>query len=45
LRVPSAVVPLSHNFLLNPEHGALRGKLRLRLETPMRFDRRLLLDL
>jgi RES domain-containing protein len=45
LRVPSAVVPLSHNFLVNPEHRALRGKLRLRLETPMRFDRRLLLDL
>jgi len=45
LRVPSAVVPLAHNVLVNPEHRAVRGKLRLTLATRMRFDRRLLLDL
>jgi RES domain-containing protein len=41
LRVPSAVVPLSHNFLINPAHPAVHGKLRLRPVTPMKFDRRL----
>jgi RES domain-containing protein len=43
LRVPSAVVPLSYNFLVNPDHPSLRGRLRLRLDTPMRFDRRLVM--
>jgi RES domain-containing protein len=41
LCMPSAVVPLAHNYLLNPAHPALRGRLRLRVEGPMRFDRRL----
>jgi RES domain-containing protein len=45
LCVPSAVVPLSRNYLLNPAHPALQGKLRLHAVTPMRFDRRLLLTL
>jgi RES domain-containing protein len=42
LCVPSAVVPLAHNYLVNPAHPAVRGKLRLRAVAPMPFDRRLL---
>jgi RES domain-containing protein len=41
LAVPSAVVPRSCNYLLNPDHPAVKGRLRLRLEAPWRFDRRL----
>ncbi len=41
LSVPSAVCPVSRNFLLNPAHPALR-RLRLRVHTPVRFDKRLL---
>jgi RES domain-containing protein len=41
LCMPSAVVPLANNYLLNPAHPALHGRLRLRVEGPMRFDKRL----
>jgi RES domain-containing protein len=41
LCVPSAVVPVSHNYLVNPAHAAVHGRLRLHPVTPMRFDRRL----
>jgi RES domain-containing protein len=41
LCVPSAVCPVSRNYLLNPAHPALR-RLRLRVDSPVRFDRRLL---
>jgi RES domain-containing protein len=41
LSVPSAVCPVSRNFLLNPAHRTLR-RLRLRVDSPVRFDKRLL---
>lgn len=41
LAVPSAVVPVSCNYLLNPDHPKLKGRLRLRVDGPWRFDRRL----
>jgi RES domain-containing protein len=41
LAMPSAVVPVSFNYLLNPEHPKLAGRLRMRDEGPWRFDRRL----
>src|SRR5687768_6755903 len=41
LSVPSAVCPVSRNFLLNPAHPALR-RLRLRVHAAVRFDKRLL---
>ena len=41
LSVPSAVCPVSRNYLLNPAHPALR-RLRLRVDSPVRFDKRLL---
>ena len=41
LSVPSAVCPVSRNFLLDPAHPALRG-LRLRVHAAVRFDKRLL---
>ena len=41
LSVPSAVCPVSRNYLLNPAHPALR-RLRLRVHSPVRFDKRLL---
>jgi RES domain-containing protein len=41
LGVPSAVCPVSRNYLLNPAHPALH-RLRLRVVSPVRFDRRLL---
>jgi RES domain-containing protein len=41
LSVPSAVCPVSRNFLVNPAHPSL-GRLRLRVHAPVQFDRRLL---
>jgi RES domain-containing protein len=41
LAVPSAVVPMSFNYLLNPDHSKLKGRLRMRHEGPWHFDRRL----
>jgi RES domain-containing protein len=41
LSVPSAVCPVSRNYLLNPAHPSLR-RLRLAVHSPVRFDRRLL---
>ena len=41
LSVPSAVCPVSRNYLLNPAHAALR-RLQLRVHSPVRFDKRLL---
>ena len=41
LAVPSAVVSLSFNYLLNPDHPKLKGRLHLRDEGAWRFDRRL----
>jgi len=40
LRVPSAVVPGEHNFLLNPRHGDF-GRLRIGKPEPFEFDQRL----
>ena len=41
LAVPSAVVPVSFNYLLDPDHPRLKGRLRLRDDGAWRFDRRL----
>jgi RES domain-containing protein len=40
LRVPSAVVPAEHNFLLNPAHPGYR-KLRIGKPQPFAFDPRI----
>jgi RES domain-containing protein len=42
LSVPSAVCPVSRNYLVNPAHAAL-PRLRLVVHSPVRFDRRLLI--
>ena len=41
LRVPSAVVPMQSNFVLNPEHTSAK-KFRVVTSVPFRFDPRLL---
>ena len=41
LRVPSVVVPVEHNYLLNPEHPDF-GNVLIGDPTPAPFDRRLL---
>jgi len=41
LRVPSAVVPIETNILLNPEHRDA-GRVRVTRAEPFAFDRRLL---
>ena len=40
LRVPSAVVPVEFNYLINPQHADV-GLLRLGSPTPFSFDSRL----
>ena len=40
LAVPSAVVPLERNFLVNPAHPEAEG-IRVLAEEPFRFDRRM----
>lgn len=41
LSVPSAVVPVERNYLLNPAHPGFE-KIRIGIETRFRFDRRLI---
>jgi len=41
LRVPSAIIPSNHNFLLNPAHPDF-AKVMIELPTPFEFDPRLL---
>lgn len=43
LRVPSAVVPGEHNYLLNPRHRDF-GRLAIGDPEPFTFDERLLID-
>jgi RES domain-containing protein len=42
LQVPSAVLPLQFNFLINPEHPAFPSALTISSPEPFRFDPRLL---
>lgn len=39
LKVPSAIVPVEHNYLLNPEHPDLKVTLEAPIE--FKFDRRM----
>ncbi len=39
LKVPSSIVPVEYNYLLNPQHPEL--KIALELPTSFRFDRRM----
>lgn len=39
LKVPSAIVPIEHNYLLNPEHPDLKISLDAPIE--FKFDRRM----
>jgi RES domain-containing protein len=35
LRVPSAIVPHEHNYLINPEHGGFK---RIKIQGPLKWD-------
>jgi len=41
LKVPSTVVPMEHNYLLNPLHPAMK-KVKIRAKKPFDFDSRLM---